>query len=706
MRQDPESPGARFVLAALLAAAGLLPAGALTPGELEQYYCRDIKEPFYSPAGTTPAGASLVNARKGSLPAAFQVPKPAGTLRIFVAGESVAALLGGGPDSELTAALAAQYPGRAVEVINAGMGAYESRRISGVVEEILAYEPDLLVVLSGNNENGKEFCPGFSAELARRSRNLRSKLGSLSLPEEDSEIKASLAIHEGRLRSMARLARKKNVPLVFCTLPANLRAYAPDGDLPLEQPEFTGGLAALERKQYAGALEQFRAALTARPRGAFQLFYAGRALDGLGRPGEAGTYYKDAAKYDRAGDRCSGDRNEMIRRAALEEGAGLADLERAFAGLAADGLPGGRELADGVHWYGRYNAFVSGVIAAAARGALPKGAAAPVKIPAPGAPGSEDFRAKLSYAAASVSVEKFCDALPNERAVVLLESLCASDCGRLEAALSSDKGLAAELYESAWNPGLKGAARPLRPALLHAAAEMFRRRGGSRTAARLANEALELESAVDGRMKLANACPSLNLLRGRLRHDAGDRAGAAAEFRAAASPVLRKIMAALNGPLSLGLALPPEPAVKDTETVRPVTAKEAASKEISDAAVEALRAGDRPRALALLLAAAEKNPENFEARMNLCFLAAAEGDAALGEEHCGEAVYLSAFPGRHALLLKDSRPSALLLRGNFYLKVKNAAEACRDFREAAAAAPEGWPRLAEVRTALKGNCGE
>ncbi|HCC46667.1 MAG TPA: hypothetical protein DEQ38_00890 [Elusimicrobia bacterium] len=706
MRPAYKNFGARLAFLALLA-GGLSPAGALTPGELEQYYCKDIKEPFYSAAGTSPAGNSLINARKGSLPAAFRMPKPAGTLRIFVAGESVAALLGGGPDSELTAALAAQYPGSAVEVINAGMGAYESRRISGIVEEILSYEPDLVVVLSGNNENGKEFCPGFSAELARRSRNLRSKLGSFSLPEEDSGIKASLAIHEGRLRSMARLARKKNIPLIFCTLPANLRDYAPDGDLPLEQAEFAAGLAALEKKQYAAALERFRAALAARPRGAFQLFYAGRALDGLGRPGEARAYYKDAAKYDRAGDRSSGDRNEMIRRAALEEGAVVADLERAFAGLAADGLPGGRELADGVHWYNRYNAFVSGVIAAAARGALPKGAAAAVKPAGPGAPRPEDFRAKLSYAAASVAPEKFCDTLPNERAMVLLESLCDSDCGRLEAALGSDKKLAAELYESAWNPGLKGAARRLRPALLQAAAEMFRRRGNFRAASRLANEALELESAVDGGLKLANACPSLNLLRGRLKHGAGDRAGAAAEFkRASVSPALLKIMAALNGPLGLGLALPSEPAVKDNETARPVAAKEAASKEISDAAVEALRAGDRPRARNLLLAAVEKSPENFEARMNLCFLAAAESDAALGEEHCGEAVYLSAFPGRHALLLGDSRPSALLLRGSFYLKVKNVAEACRDFREAGAAAPEGWPRLAEVRSALKENCGE
>lgn len=693
----------RLLAAALLAASVPPGAGALTPGEMEEYFCRQVKRPFFSPAGPVAGGTLMRNARPGSLPAEFTLPKPAGALRVFVAGESAAALLGRETNSELAAALSRVYPGRQVELINCGMGAYESRRIQGVVEEILAYGPDLVIVLSGNNENGKEFCPDFASELVRRSRNLRSKLAALSLPEDESVIRAGLAIHEERLRAMARLAAGKGVPVVFCTLPANQRGYAPDGDLPLELPGFVLGAAALEKRDYAGALEHLRAALAAAPREPFSLFYAGRALEGLGRQAEAAAYYGQAVTYDKAGDRCSPGRNEMIRRVAREEGAGLADLERAFSGIAGGGVPGGREIADGVHWFSRYNGFVAGVIAEAARAAQPRGAGAKAAgdLPAPGAPHPEDFRTRLSYAAAALAPEKFCDALPGERAVALLESLCSADCPRLERALASDKNLAGEVLESFWRKDLKGAAGALRPALLHAAGEMLRRRGDRRAALALAGAALALENEAAG-LKLQGACPSLNLLRGRLLKEAGDP-GAGAEFAlAAASPALRKALAALDGPLGLGLSLALPPVPEGLE--RPVAAREAASKKLSDAAVEALRAGNRPRARELLLAAVAKDPDNFEARMSLCFLAAGLADSAPGEEHCGEAVYLASFPRKHAILPADSRAAALLLRGEFYRQAKSAAEACRDFRAAEGAAPAGWPRLGEARRALGENC--
>ncbi len=689
---------AQLLAAALLAAACAVPAAALTPGEMEEYFCRQVREPFFSPAGPAAGGTLLRNSRPGSLAAEFVLPKPPGALRVFVVGESAAALLGGGSNSELAAALSLVYPGRQVELINCGMGAYESRRIQAVLEEILAYGPDLVIVLSGNNENGREFCPDLASELVRRSRNLRSKLAALSLPEDESVIRAGLAMHEERLRAMARLAAGAGVPAVFCTLPANQRGYAPDGDLPLERPDFIRGVAALERRDYAGALENLRAALAAAPREPFSLFYAGRALDGLGRPGEAAAYYGQAVTYDRAGDRCSPGRNELIRRVAREEGAGLADLERAFSGIAVGGAPGGEELADGVHWFRRYNSFVSGVIAEAARAAQPLGGAAQdgKAPPAPGAPDREDFRAKLSYAAAAVDPEKFCAALPGERAITLLESLCSSDCPRLKRALASDKNLAGELLESSWRAEFKGAAGALRPALLHAAAEMLRRRGERRAALALGNKAAGL--------KPAGGCPALHLLKGRLLSEAGDPGAAAELDRAAASPALGKALASLDGPLGLGLALSQPPAPENLQ--RPVSAVEAASKKSSDAAVEALRSGDQLRGRQLLLDAVAEDPDNFAARMSLCALAAGSSDTKAGEENCGEAVYLASFPRKHAVLPGDSLAEALLLRAGFYLQAKSPAEACRDFRAAAVAAPAGWPRLEEARRALEKNCPE
>jgi hypothetical protein len=183
---------------------------------------------------------------------------------VFVVGESVAALLGSGNDlsgkmtrgQKLIKKLFGTAAVPKTEIINCGMGGYESYRINGVLEEALKYDPDLLVVLSGNNDTLEESCPGFECELRRRKFRLYEKYFSISNTGREARKKAALKMHEAMLLKMAASAKKARVPIVFCTLPAAVKDMPPRQPAPLESKEFwaTGFIPAGRRgpQKFAG----------------------------------------------------------------------------------------------------------------------------------------------------------------------------------------------------------------------------------------------------------------------------------------------------------------------------------------------------------------------------------------------------------------------------------------------------------------------
>ena len=79
------------VLTALL----LSTCGTAAAGSADQsgYYCEDIKKPFFAPDAS---GREYTAQRPMAQPEKFSMPKPAGVKRVFVVGESVAAILGSG----------------------------------------------------------------------------------------------------------------------------------------------------------------------------------------------------------------------------------------------------------------------------------------------------------------------------------------------------------------------------------------------------------------------------------------------------------------------------------------------------------------------------------------------------------------------------------------------------------------------------------
>ncbi len=463
----------------LLSLPAALPAAE--DGDAAAELCEDLSKPFFALTPDPDGGLAAAPGRRLAHPFSFKLPKPAGTYRVFVLGESAAGILGAGKDYETILARALGKP--RVEIVNAGMAAYNSSLIAPVLDEALRLEPDLLVLLSGNNESlRRSVCPGAVPELERRMNVLRARVKSLSMPARAAEAAVSVGAHEERLRGMARAAAAAGVPLVICTLPANLRDHAPAGS---PSPETLKGLDLLGAGRHEAALAAFGKA----PAGeALALFYSGRALEALGRGEAARAGYEAALENDEDDSRCSAARNAMLRRVAAGERACLADLEKAFSGLAAGGITGGAQLADGVHWFGRYNGFVYGEIGAAAARCLTGAAAGPATAPAK-ADRRKEFRLLFSYAAAELYERARAGAGRreplSERAIVNLERLRAMDKARLRRALLDEKNSGGELLDSPWHANLLRDSAAWRPAMLLNAAEMYSRACDGATAAEL-----------------------------------------------------------------------------------------------------------------------------------------------------------------------------------------------------------------------------
>ncbi len=82
----------------------------------------------------------------------FSTPKPANTYRIFFLGESNVFYLQG-EITELAERLCkADTKGRRIEIVNMGGCAYGSSRLLRVAQEIIEYEPDMMLVYIGHNE--------------------------------------------------------------------------------------------------------------------------------------------------------------------------------------------------------------------------------------------------------------------------------------------------------------------------------------------------------------------------------------------------------------------------------------------------------------------------------------------------------------------------------------------------------------------------
>ena len=309
-------------------------------------------------------------------------PKPAGSVRIFILGESAAM---GTPDPAfsfgrvLEVMLRQQYPGLRFEVVNGAMVAINSHVVREIARDCAARQPDLFVVYMGNNEVIGPYGPGtvfqrwspslgmVRASLMVKSTRVGELLGDVvgkfqgnrgtpdhwrglemfldnPVAADDPRMPAVYDNYRRNLTDICRTARREGAAAVLCTVAVNLRDFSPLASQhgtgltseDLAKWELTCKTAGeLEAGNHlAEAIEQYEAAARIDDRFAELQFRTAQCLLKAGRLPEARKRFEAARDLDALRFRADSRINSLVREVAGEQasaGIRLADAEQAFA---------------------------------------------------------------------------------------------------------------------------------------------------------------------------------------------------------------------------------------------------------------------------------------------------------------------------------------------------------------------------------------
>jgi tetratricopeptide (TPR) repeat protein len=324
----------------------------------------------------------------------FPRQKEPNTVRIFVVGGSAAQ---GYPEprnlslsSFLEAMLRDLWPDRRLEIINLSVVAVASFPVRCIYEEAIQYDPDLMIVYTGNNEfygaQGVASVHSFGRtpqamrihresrrwallqmldQVFRRSPAAASGKGMMELVMADQQIPPAdprrTAAPENlytNITAMIASGASHGVPAIVCTLPVNDRDLFPLGEdppPPLSESEQRRFSALLEqgRKLVAddpeAALTKLREAAVLEADHALLQYLLGRCLTALGAHDDALQAYIRAIDLDPMPWRAPSQSNEAVRKAAADGGAVLCDLAVALRSHSPGGATGWEMMDDHVH---------------------------------------------------------------------------------------------------------------------------------------------------------------------------------------------------------------------------------------------------------------------------------------------------------------------------------------------------------------------
>jgi tetratricopeptide (TPR) repeat protein len=340
----------------------------------------------------------------------FPVRKDPDTFRVFILGASASA---GWPhpsqetfSAYLNEALVRAYPQHHIEVINVSAHSYPAYRVRLILQDVLQFEPDLLIVWTGNNEYVEQrvyrehwFDP--LVDVANRSAVFRILRGShwaaTIFPENTlpggymhkNEAAWGLKRHPLELRknpeqferlkehyaysieSMVSSARNKGIPMILLTVPVNLRDWRPNisyqplkGDqLTRWQEHYNRGRAALLRGDADTAISELRLAASLGPLHGETYFHLAHALEAKERFAEALENFDRARDLDYNPSRAISAFNTIIRKVASQyDGVELVDADAAFRSASAPRAPGFDLFLDYVHPTQRGNLLIAKIV--------------------------------------------------------------------------------------------------------------------------------------------------------------------------------------------------------------------------------------------------------------------------------------------------------------------------------------------------------
>ena len=326
--------------------------------------------------------ATQVGLLQRKIPVHFAAQKAPETYRVFALGGSASL---GWPHAFtksyphfLQHKLKKLLPARDPEVHNLGGMMFPTYKVRILFEEIIEYEPDLILIYAGNNEflddalylenpDQGGVAAGSSARppLQRRADSFfgmdrRSISWSFHKPNpvwtDPDQFATARDHYRHNLEAMAHACQKAGIPLLLLTVPANLEwkpnvsvheAGITPSQLELWKKNYAAGWRELEAERFEGAIDLLQQACEAGTKYAESWFYLGRALQGAERYQEAKQALEKALFLDAYPFRCLF--NEDIHEVAHRLEVPLVDSAGAIERVASNGIVGFEQLVDYVH---------------------------------------------------------------------------------------------------------------------------------------------------------------------------------------------------------------------------------------------------------------------------------------------------------------------------------------------------------------------
>ena len=336
-------------------------------------------------------------------PQSFASEKPTQTFRIFGLGGST---VHGRPyesGSSFLKWMELELTGRdsthSYESVNCGGLSYASYRLTHLLQEVLQYDPDLIVVATGHNEfledrtyRSEKNQPAWLRWAVRQGNKLHTVTLARQLlqnnpgerddfddtTELDAEVEARLDTksgyasyrrdeqwrrnvveqYEDSLYAVVEACRTAKIPLILVNLGENLR------DCPPFKSEHCTGLSVdtlqqwqawfdeatkLDETDPAKALELYRRAEATDDRYALLAFRIARCHDRLGEPDQALAYFRKARQLDICPLRMIEELHHRLKQVAAQTGTPLVDAEALACNISPDGIPGNNCFMDHVH---------------------------------------------------------------------------------------------------------------------------------------------------------------------------------------------------------------------------------------------------------------------------------------------------------------------------------------------------------------------
>ena len=364
----------------------------------------------------------------------FPAKKKSNAFRVFCLGGSAAV---GWPNAPaysypeyLSRKLETLMPGRRIEVLNVAARTYGSHRVKFVCNEVLEYEPDLILIYGGNNEFLEQFVyiaptvprPWRYLAIARipyrtmTANNMKKPLVDIEnygdadrvinmvsfafgkasrLREDPRQFEMVLDNYRYNMESMIRECAARGIPIMLLDVPVNLKDWVPNvsdhgngTDLAAWREAFRQGILASERGEFADAVAHLERAARIDDAHAETRYYLGRAYHNSGDIARATDAYVEALREDAYPLRALPRQQAILANLAASHNVPLVKITEALEAEAQDGIIGLDVLMDYVHPTPESNEIIAHAVVRAMveSGILPEAARVhldAVQIPVP-----------------------------------------------------------------------------------------------------------------------------------------------------------------------------------------------------------------------------------------------------------------------------------------------------------------------------------